>query len=206
LELSTDKPRPAIQKFGGAYHTSMVRKELADSLKELSRREGVTLFMTLLAAFQTMLHRYTHQRDIVVGTPVANRSRTETEDLIGLFVNTLVVRTDFSGNPSFRELLGRVREVSLDAFAHQDLPFEKLVEEIQPERSLGHMPLFQVLFALQNAAKSTWKLGSLDLTDFAFDKSTSKLDLSLYVGERAEGLGLSFEYSTDLFDAETIEL
>jgi amino acid adenylation domain-containing protein len=205
LELSTDKPRPAIQTFGGAYHTSMVGKELTDSLNELSRREGGTLFMTLVAAFQTMLYRYTNQQDIVVGTPIANRTRTETEDLIGLFVNTLVVRTHFSGNPSFKELLGRVREVSLDAFAHQDLPFEKLVEEIQPERSLGHMPLFQVLFALQNVPKSAWKLGSLDLTDFALDKSTSKLDLSLYVGERVEGLSLTFEYSTDLFDTATIE-
>ena len=205
LELATDKPRPAIQTFGGAYHTSFVGKELSDSLNELSRRQGVTLFMTLVAAFQTMLHRYTNQQDILVGTPIANRTRTETEDLIGFFVNTLVVRTDFAGNPSFRELLGRVREVSLDAFAHQDLPFEKLVEEVQPERSLGHMPLFQVLFALQNVPKSAWKLGSLDLTDFAFDKSTSKLDLSLYVGERVEGLSLTFEYSTDLFDATTIE-
>jgi amino acid adenylation domain-containing protein len=205
LELATDKPRPAIQTFGGAYHTSFVGKELSDSLNELSRREGVTLFMTLVAAFQTMLHRYTNQRDILVGTPIANRTRTETEDLIGLFVNTLVVRTEFTGNQSFRELLSRVREVSLDAFAHQDLPFEKLVEEVQPERSLGHMPLFQVLFALQNVPKAAWKLGSLDLTDFAFDKSTSKLDLSLYVGERVEGLSLTFEYSTDLFDATTIE-
>ena len=205
LELATDKPRPAVQTFGGAYHTSMVGKELTDSLNELCRREGVTLFMALVAAFQTMLHRYTNQRDIVVGTPIANRTREETEDLIGLFVNTLVVRTDLSGNPSFRELLGRVREVALDAFAHQDLPFEKLVEEIHPERSLGHMPLFQVLFALQNVPKSAWKLGSLDLTDSAFEKSTSKLDLSLYVGERADGLSFSFEYSTDLFNATTIE-
>ena len=206
LELSTDKPRPAIQTYRGAYHNSRLGKELTQSLNELSRREGVTLFMTLVAAFQTMLHRYTNQRDILVGTPIANRTRLETEDLIGLFVNTLVVRTDFSGDPSFRELLSRVREVALDAFAHQDLPFEKLVEEIHPERSLGHMPLFQALFALQNVPKSAWKLGSLELTDFPFDKSTSKLDLSLYIGERADGLTLSFEYSTDLFDAETIEL
>ena len=182
LELSTDRPRPVIQTFNGAYHTSIVGKELTASLNELSRREGVTLFMTLLAAFQTMLHRYTNQRDIVVGTPIANRTRTEIEDLIGLFVNTLAVRTDLSGDPSFLELLGRVREVALDAFAHQDLPFEKLVEELQPERSLAHMPLFQVLFAVQNAPKSAWKLDRLDLTEFLFTKSSSKLDLSLYVG------------------------
>ncbi len=205
LELSTDRPHPAIQTFNGAYHTSSLQKELRDSLTELSRRQGVTLFMTLLAAFQTMLYRYTHQQDIVIGTPIANRTRTETEDLIGLFVNTLVVRTDLSGNPTFLELLGRIREVALDAFAHQDLPFEKLVEELQPERSLAHMPLFQALFALQNVPKSTLRLGSLELSDFSFDKNTSKLDLSLYVGERSDGLTLTFEYNTDLFDASTIE-
>jgi len=205
LELSTDRPRPVIQSFNGAHHISWVGKELTDSLNELSRREGVTLFMTLLAAFQAMLYRYTNQREIVVGTPIANRTRTEVEDLIGLFVNTLVVRTDFSGNPGFRKLLGRVREVALDGFAHQDVPFEKLVEELQPERSLGHMPLFQTLFALQNVPKSAWKLDRLDLTEFPFTKTTSKLDLSVYVGERPEGLILTFEYSTDLFDAVTIE-
>jgi len=205
LELSTDRPRPVIQTFHGAHHISMLGKELTDSLNELSRREGVTLFMTLLAAFQTMLHRYTNQREIVVGTPIANRTRTEVEDLIGLFVNTLVVRTDLSGNPGFRKLLGRVREVALDAFAHQDVPFEKLVEELQPERSLGHMPLFQTLFALQNVPKSAWKLDRLDVTEFPFTKTTSKLDLSVYVGERPDGLILTFEYSTDLFNAVTIE-
>jgi amino acid adenylation domain-containing protein len=205
LELPTDKPRPVIQTFTGAYHTSRVGKELTESLYELSRREGVTLFMTLLAAFQTMLHRYTSQRDIVVGTPIANRTRTETEDLIGLFVNTLVVRTNVSGNPSFLELLGQVREMALDAFAHPDLPFEKLVEELQPERSLAHMPLFQVLFALQNVPKSNLKLASVELSEFTLDKNTSKLDLSLYVGERPGGLALSFEYNTDLFEAGTIE-
>jgi len=205
LELPTDKPRPVIQTFTGAYHTSRIGKELTKSLHELSRREGVTLFMTLLTAFQTMLHRYTSQRDILVGTPIANRTRTETEDLIGLFVNTLVVRTDVSGNPSFLELLGQVREMALDAFAHPDLPFEKLVEELQPERSLAHMPLFQVLFALQNVPKSNLKLASLELSEFTLDKNTSKLDLSLYVGERPEGLALSFEYNTDLFNPTTIE-
>ena len=205
LELSTDKPRPVIQTFSGAYHTSKVGKELTAALHELSRREGVTLFMTLLAAFQTLLHRYTSQQDIVIGTPVANRTRTETEDLIGLFVSMLAIRTDFAGDPSFLELLGKVREVALDAFAHQDLPFEKLVEELQPERSLAHMPLFQTLFALQNFPRSTLRLGSLELSEFSFEKNTSKLDLSLYVGERADGLGLSFEYNTDLFEAATIE-
>ena len=205
LELPTDKSRPVIQTFTGAYHTSAVGKELTESLKELSRRERVTLFMTLLAAFQTMLYRYANQDDILIGTPIANRTSTETEGLIGLFVNMLVMRTDLSGNPTFRELLGRVREIALDAFAHQDLPFDKLVEELQPERSLSHTPMFQALFALQNVPKTTWKLSSLELQEFSYPKRTSKLDLSLYVGERANGLALSFEYSTDLFHAATIE-
>src|ERR1051325_4324234 len=205
LELSTDKPHPVIQTFSGAYHTSKVGKKLTAALHELSRREGVTLFMTLLAAFQTLLHRYTSQEDIVIGTPVANRTRTETEDLIGLFGSMLAIRTDLAGDPSFLELVGKVREVALDAFAHQDLPFEKLVEELQPERSLAHMPLFQTMFALQNFPKSTLKLGPLELSEFSFEKNTSKLDLSLYVGERPDGLGLSFEYNTDLFAAATLE-
>jgi amino acid adenylation domain-containing protein len=205
LELSTDKPRPLIQTFSGAYHTSKVGKELTAALHELSRREGVTLFMTLLAAFQTLLHRYTGQQDIVVGTPIANRTRTETENLIGLFVNTIVLRTQLSGNSSFVELLAKVREVALDAFAHQELPFEKLVEALQPERSLAHMPLFQTLFALQNVPKSALRLGSLQLSEFSLQKNTSKLDLSLYIGERPDGLALSFEYNSDLFDQKTIE-
>ena len=205
LELPTNRPRLAIQTFDGAHHQKQLPQRLRDSLNELSRREGATLFMTLLAAFQTLLFRYANQEDIVVGTPIANRTRIETEGLIGFFVNTLVMRTDLSGDPSFRELLGRVREMALDAYAHQDLPFEKLVEELQPERSLSHMPLFQTLFALQNAPMSARELAGLDSTDFPFAQSISKLDLSLNVGERAEGLMLSFEYSTDLFDAATIE-
>lgn len=205
LELPTNRPRPAIQSFDGAYYRRQLPQRLSDLLKELSRREGATLFMTLLAAFQTLLFRYANQEDIVVGTPIANRTRMETEGLIGFFANTLVMRTDLSGNPSFRELLGKVREMALDAYAHQDLPFEKLVEELQPERSLSHMPVFQALFALQNTPTRAREFAALDSTDFAFAQSTSKLDLSLNVGERAEGLSLSFEYSTDLFDAATIE-
>jgi amino acid adenylation domain-containing protein len=205
LEFSTDRPRPSLQTFAGAYHTITLGKELTQSLNEFSRRENVTLFMSLLSAFQTFLYRYTNQQDILVGTPIANRTRTETEGLIGFFVNTLVMRTDLSGNPAFRELLSRVREVALDAFAHQDLPFEKLVEELQPERSLSHMPVFQVLFALQNAPRSTLSLGALELTEFPFEKKTAKLDLSLYVGETTSGLTLTFEYNTDLFDALTVE-
>ena len=205
LELPTDRRRPAIQTFAGAYVTIRVDKALTDSLRALSRRENATLFMTLLAAFQVLLYRYTNQPDILVGSPVANRTRPETEGLIGFFVNTLVMRTDLSGEPCFCDLLRQVKQVALDGFAHQDLAFEKLVEELQPERSLSHMPIFQVLFALQNTPKSTLQLGSLELTDFPFTKTTSKLDLSLYVGESEEGLRLSFEYSTELFDRTTFE-
>jgi aspartate racemase len=139
----------------------------------------VTLFMTLLAAFQTLLHRYTGQDDILVGSPIAGRTRTETEALIGFFVNTLVLRTSLHGNPSFRELLGRVREVALGAYAHQDLPFEKLVEELQPERRLNHSPLFQVMFALQSVPRYSLELSGLSLQTLAVDNGTAKFDLTL---------------------------
>jgi len=204
LDLPTDNPRPALQTFNGAYHSLVLPRRLSDSVSALSRRSGTTLFMTLLAAFQALLGRYTNQEDVVVGTPIANRTRRETEDLIGFFVNTLVMRTDLSGNPSFRQLLHRVREVALQAYAHQDLPFEKLVQELKPERSLSHAPLFQVLFALQNAPKSTLTLSDLNLRELPIAGQTAKFDLSLYIGETDEGLRLTFEYNTDLFNHTTI--
>ena len=154
LELPTDRPRPAVQRYAGAQQSLWVSPELLEQLKNLSQQEGVTLFMTLLAAFQVLLMRYSGQNDIVVGTPIANRTREELENLIGFFVNTLVLRTDLSGNPSFLQLLARVREVALQAYAHQDLPFEKLVEELQPERDLSLQPLFQVLFSLETIGAS----------------------------------------------------
>ena len=153
LQLATDWPRPALQTFRGARHPLAISAALLQALHDLSRRHGVTLFMTLLAAFQLLLHRYTDQDDIVVGSLIANRNRVETEGLIGFFVNTLVLRTDLSGNPSFRELLDRVREVALGAYSHQDLPFEKLLEALQPPRDLSRTPLFQVLFVLQNTPR-----------------------------------------------------
>jgi amino acid adenylation domain-containing protein len=204
LELPSDAPRPAMQTFNGACHTVILPRTLSDSLSELSRREGVTLFMTLLGAFQTLLYRYTNQEDIVVGTPIANRTRKELEGLVGFFVNTVVLRTDCSGNPTFRELLGRVREVALQAYAHQDVPFEKLVEELRPERSLNHMPLFQVLFAVQNAPRAALRLTDLELQEFPFVGETATFDLSVFIGEVSAGLRLTFEYNTDLFQAETI--
>ncbi|HLK56986.1 MAG TPA: amino acid adenylation domain-containing protein, partial [Chthonomonadaceae bacterium] len=152
LELPTDRPRPALQTFRGEIERYELSPELTQGIKALGQNEGATLFMTLLAAFQTLLSRYSHQEDIVVGTPIANRTRAEVEGVIGLFLNTLALRGDLSGDPSFRELLGRVREAALGAYAHQDLPFEKLVEELQPERTLGYSPIFQMMFILHNIA------------------------------------------------------
>ena len=204
LDLPTDRPRPAMQTFNGAYYSRGLPKRLGDSLNLLSRREGVTLFMTLLAAFQTLLYRYTNQDDIVIGTPIANRTHRETEDLIGFFVNTLVLRSDLSGNPTFRELLGRVKETSLGAYAHQDLPFEKLVEGLNPERSLSHSPLFQVMFALQNAPREAQDLKELTITRVPLESGTSKFELTFFITETANELSCYLEYNTDLFDEITI--
>ncbi|HEX8558732.1 MAG TPA: amino acid adenylation domain-containing protein [Pyrinomonadaceae bacterium] len=213
LELPTDRPRPAAQLFRGATYHFSLPPSLARGLHALAQREGVTPFMALLGAFAVLLHRYSGQPDLVVGTPVANRARPELEGLIGLFVNTLALRCDLSGRPSFRELLRRVRETTLGAFAHQDLPFERLVEILQPERNLSHNPLFQVMFAFQNVPG----LGGSSVDDGAreADKSprdngagagtgTAKFDLTLFMAEAGAGLVGAFEYNTDLFDAERI--
>jgi amino acid adenylation domain-containing protein len=205
LELPTDRPRPPVQSYRGAHETLLISESLSRSLKELSRREGATLFMTLLAAFSTLLYRYSGQRDILVGTPIANRNRAETESLIGFFVNTLIFRTRLSEQMTFRELLGQVREVALEAYAHQDLPFEKLVEELQPERSLSHSPVFQVMFDLQNAPMRDLELHGLRLTPLPFDSLMAKFDLVMTVGETDGRLNGQLEYNTDLFDAATIE-
>jgi len=204
LELPTDRVRPAVQTFRGAFQTFTLSKELSDALMTLSQRQGATLFMTLLAAFQTLLYRYTGQTDICVGTPVANRNRSEIEELIGFFVNTLVLRTDVSGNPSFEDVVSRAREVALGAYAHQDLPFEQLVEELQPVRSLSYTPLFQVMFALQNAPMPSLELPGLTLNPLATESATAKFDLTLSVENTEQGLVGSWEYNTDLFDAATI--
>lgn len=204
LDLPTDRPRPAAQTFRGVVHSLVLPKSLLQSLNSLCRQEQVTLFMTLLAAFQILLHRYAGQEDIVVGSPIANRNRAEIEELIGFFVNTLVLRTDFSGDPTFQQLLARVREVSLGAYAHQDLPFEKLVEVIQPPRDLSRSPLFQVMFVLQNAPLPPSQLGDLTLGFVPLDIGTAKFDLTLYMAETEQGLRASLEYNTDLFDESTV--
>ncbi|MBW4611885.1 MAG: amino acid adenylation domain-containing protein [Desmonostoc vinosum HA7617-LM4] len=204
LELPTDRPRSPIPSFRGETQSFSLSPQLSEALKALSLQEGVTLFMTLLAAFQTLLYRYTAQEDILVGSPIANRNRCELEGLIGFFVNTLVLRTNLSGNPSFRELLGRVREVTLAANAHQDLPFEVLVDELQPQRDLSRNPLFQVTFTLHNAPKPALELPDLILEPLTIQKTTAQFDLSLDMVEESQGIKGSVEYSTDLFNASTI--
>jgi non-ribosomal peptide synthetase component F len=177
---------------------------LTQALKALSQRQGVTLFMTLLAVFQVLLHRYTGQDDIAVGSLIANRNRIETEGLIGFFVNTLVLRTNLCGDPTVRELLGRVREVCLGAYAHQDLPYEKLLEELRPPRDLSRNPLFQVLCVLHNTPREAPGLAGLTLSSMEVDIQKARFDLTLDLSETPEGLRGWFEYSIDLFDAGTI--
>ena len=217
LKLPTDRPRPPVQSFRGAMQSFNLPPGVTAGLRELSRQEGVTLFMLLLAAFKVLLYRYTGQKDLVVGAPIANRNRAELEGLIGFFVNTLVLRTDLSGDPSFLEVLRRVREVTLGAYAHQDLPFEKLVEELQPERSLSHNPLFQVIFSLQTApidqaTQATPVKNSPDTVPENGQANppqvitgTSKFDLTLIMTEAAHQVTGALEYNSDLFDESTIQ-
>jgi amino acid adenylation domain-containing protein len=205
LELPTDYPRPAIQTFRGATYSFELSKELSASLNKLSQQQGSTLFMTLLAGFQILLWRYTGQNDIVVGSPIANRNRAEIEGLIGFFVNTLVLRTNLAGNPSFEELLKQVREVALGAYAHQDLPFELLVEQLQPQRDLSYTPVFQVMFVLQNTPMSALELPGLTLTPLESDSGTAQFDLTLSMTETESGLVGSLEYNSDLFDESSIQ-
>jgi amino acid adenylation domain-containing protein/non-ribosomal peptide synthase protein (TIGR01720 family) len=205
LELPTDRPRPAVQSQDGDHLYFNIGEDLSRGLERLSRENGTTLFMTILAAFQTMLYRYTNQTDICVGTPIANRSRAELEDLIGFFVNTLVLRSDLSGEPEFRELLERVREVALNAYAHQDIPFEMLVNELHPQRDTSYSPLFQVMFVMQNIPTTALNLPGVVLETMDITTHIAKYDLSLTVAGDEHGLGGVFEYSTDLFDRSTIE-
>ncbi len=205
LELPTDGRRPTVQTFRGERRSLTLSPELSEKLKKLSRAEGVTLFMTLLAAFQTLLYRYSGQEDLVVGTPIANRTRTEMEGLIGFFVNTLVLRTDLSGDPSFQELLRRVRSTCLDAYTHQDLPFEKLVEELQPERNLNRTPLFQVMLNLINVSDDSFELAGLGVEHIRRAEVIPKFDLELYVAPNEEGMRLNLVFNTDLFDTDRMD-
>lgn len=204
LELQTDHPRPAVQSFRGASQSFAISTDTADALRSLSLREGATLFMTLLGAFQTLLWRYTGQTDVVVGTDVAGRAQAGTEKLIGFFANHLVLRTDLSGDPSFRQLLRRVREMALGAYAYQDMPFEKLVEALKPKRSLSHTPLFQVLFTFLNTPRQLPELPGLTVSLLKIDSGMAKYDLTLFMNEAEPGLSGTFEYKADLFDPQTI--
>jgi amino acid adenylation domain-containing protein len=202
LQLPTDRARPAVQSFRGAMQPFELTRQLTAQLKALSQQEGVTLFITLLAAFNTLLYRYSGQDDLLVGTATAGRNRVELESLIGFFLNTVVLRTNVSGNPSFRELLKRVRQVTVEALSHDDVPFEHLVKELQPKRDLSHNPLFQVLFSLEpplQTLDSGWKLTQMDV-----ETGAAKFDLYLELDDRPEGLIGRFTYSTDLFDGPTI--
>jgi amino acid adenylation domain-containing protein len=205
LDLPTDRPRPAANTFRGARRSFVLSNALTEALKALSEREGVTLFITLLAAFRTLLYRYTGQDDISIGATIANRTRTETEELIGFFVNMLVLRTRLTDDPSFRVLLRRELEVALGAYTHQDLPFELLVETLQPERDMGRTPLFQVAFVLHNAPPPTLQLPGLTVTRMDTHSGTTQFDLMLSMVEEPNGLTGSLEYSTDLFDAATVD-
>jgi amino acid adenylation domain-containing protein len=202
LELPSEQPRRTASTSHGASEPLRLSRELSTALSDLSRRQGATLYMTLLAAFQTLLHRYTGLEDVCTGTPVAGRVRPETQNLVGFFVNTLVMRTDLSGDPSFEELLGRVRQTALDAHAHQDVPFEMLVEQLRPERSMSHTPLFQVMFALQNAPLPSMRLPGLRVSPLEIESPTAKFDLTLSMQETADGITGTMQYRTDLLTPE----
>jgi len=204
LDLPTDRPRPAYVTYRGAHQAFTFSRELLDGLKALSKEMNVTLFTTLLAAFNVLLYRYSRQEDISVGTPIANRTRAELEDLIGFFVNTLVMRSDLSGNPSFRELVKRVNDMAMEAYAHQDVPFEMLVSELHPERDMSHTPFFQVMFALQDARQEALQTPELKISLIETESGTAKFDMILFAEERKDGLRIALEYNVDLFNHDTI--
>jgi len=204
LQLPTDRPRPPTQSFRGASYTFTLSADLSAALRALSKREGVTLFMTLMAALQTLFYRYTGQADMTVSSGTSNRAHADTEALIGCFINILLFRSDLSGNPCFSELLGRLRKVAMDAYEHQDLPFELLVEALHPERDLSYNPLAQVMFVLHNAPSEAIQLKDLVIEPFGAERNAAQLDLNLQIWERADGLTGLLEYDTDLFERPTI--
>ena len=205
IELPSDYPRPVVKTFAGATMSAPLSESVMRAVEELARREGATLFMALLAVWKVLAYRYTAQPDVVVGSPIANRNRAETEGLIGFFVNTLALRTDLSGNPTFRELLGRVRETALGAYAHQDLPFERLVEELNPERDPSHNPLFQLWFAMEDVSISDLALEDVTVRPLDVHTGTAKFDVSLFVSKAKGSWECAFEYDTQLFTTATIE-
>jgi amino acid adenylation domain-containing protein len=204
LELPLDHPRPPVQSIWGAKHFLKVPKAVDAGVRALGRKHGASLFMTLLAGWKALLHRYTGQEDIVVGAPVANRNRSEYENMIGFFVNSVLLRTDISGDPTFLELLARVREMVFGAFSHQDFPFERLVEVLQPVRNMSRNPLYQTDVILQNAPTAAYKVTGMSFEPLPVETGTAQLDMTLDLWEEADGLGGWLEYDTDLFDRSTI--
>jgi len=204
LNLHRDRPREFLEAKFGRMQTYYLDGTLSGAIKELSRREGVTLFMCLFAALQIVLRYQTRQDQIVVGTDIAGRGQIETEALIGLFINQVVLRTDLSGEPSFQELLGRVRRTAIDAYINQDLPFDKVVDELKPERRLGRNPIFQVLFGLRNAPIPPLRLSGLVVTPLQINNRTTPFDLGLYVSDTPQGLSCLFRYDTRLIDPPAI--
>ncbi len=205
LQLPTDYPRPTVQTYQGRSISFSLNTDLTTKLQTLAQESGTTLFMTLYAAFSTLLYRYSGQSDILIGSPIANRNRREIESLIGFLVNNLVLRTNFANNPSFKELLAQVRETTLKAYEHQDVPFEQIVEALQPQRSLSHSPLFQVMFILQNTPMEELALPGVTLNPIELESTMARFDLTLSMTKTEQGLVGKWEYNTDLFEGETIE-
>ena len=205
LELPADRPRTLVASRSGGERSTTLPKATLEAVRALGRREGATLYMTLLAAFQVLLYRLSGQEDFAVGSPIAGRTYAELESLIGCFVNTLVMRADLSGDPGFRQLLRRVRLTAIEAYSHQDLPFERVVSIAHSDRDKSRAPLFQVMFVLQNAPMHPLRSTNLSLTPLTLPSETSKFDITLFATEVAEGLRLTMEYSTDLFDAATVD-
>jgi non-ribosomal peptide synthetase component F len=204
LELPTDRPRPAVQSYRGASLNTRFSTDLSGRLKELSRRENCTLYMTMLAGFEALLYRETGAEEVMVGTATANRSRREVEGLIGFFVNMVVMRGEMGGQPSYVEMMRRVREVALGAYAHQEVPFEKLVEEYGGERKVSHTPLFQVAFGVNNTPRQDLRLGSLEISGMPVGTEAGRFDLTLWIEEEGEELKATWYYNTDLFEEERI--
>jgi non-ribosomal peptide synthetase component F len=204
LQLPADRPRPEVRKFEGAYEPIPLRNDVAEAVKTFCQQEGATPFMTLLAAFKALLSKYSGQEHIVLGTDIANRTTSETERMIGFFINLLPLHTDLSGDPSFHELVARVREVALGAYAHQDIPFDKLVQDLQPERSSSHNPIVQALFVMQNIPEQRRDLPGLERVPFPTTITRSKFDVGVFIRETPTGIFQDWLYSTELFDRGTI--
>lgn len=205
LALPSDRPRPEVETGHGGSVVVSLPAELSAAVRRVSQDEGVTLFMTLLSVFKAQLQRYTGHDDVIVGTDMAGRSRSDAEKMIGFFINLLVLRTDLGGSPTFRELLQRVRETAVGAFRNQDVPFDMLVQELRPDRQLTDTPLFQVLFVLQNTPTGDLSMPDSELELLPMEATTSKFDLALFVTEGRDEISILWQYKTDLFEAPTIE-